>query len=515
MQTAKLPRIVICAIALTGIVVFSSCVPVIRAVGEVCSQPIIEVNTTEDATGRDEVCRPGERCTLRAALTTAAFCRDYPARNTQKTIGLPAGRTFLISSAYTSSRLFGRLEDAHRNRIAVGLPRIYGNVLIEGRDATIDGGDHFRLFHITEGGVLEIRNLTLTRASARVAAADGTVVSIGSAIYNEGRVVSVTSRFVRNDLTAIYNASLFGGNIGLPESAPSPMLSLRECILEENGRAILNEGTLDVTGGSFLSNRQPVDVPYRGGVLRDGSALYNIRTATVDGVTFSANVIERDYSGVVTSVNGQMTIRRSTFVRNRAPDGAVLDLEGPRSILIDQSSFVNNESWRVVSLLGGSGLRTVQRSTFDGGFGSAIVVCFADCFPSPGDGCTNLVLKDVTMHGFTATRAGLIVGSRCGAKISNSLIENARGPNCEFMATPVLEGRSLSSEGTCGFAVRGPARLGLLGLHGAATENRVPEIDSPALNAGSICLRADQRDAVRPTGTACDIGSIERQTNDQ
>ncbi|MFZ1722907.1 MAG: choice-of-anchor Q domain-containing protein, partial [Dokdonella sp.] len=53
--------------------------------------------------------------------------------------------------------------------------------------------------------------------------------------------------------------------------------------------------------------------------------------------------------------------------------------------------------------------------------------------------------------------------------------------------------------------------LGPLGDNGGATPTLLPDIDSPAINAGAddVCTATDQRGLERPQGSRCDIGAVE------
>lgn len=76
----------------------------------------------------------------------------------------------------------------------------------------------------------------------------------------------------------------------------------------------------------------------------------------------------------------------------------------------------------------------------------------------------------------------------------------------------------LVSDATCGLPAAPSALLGPLADNGGPTLTHLPGLGSPAIDAipagtAGLCdrtLATDQRGAVRPQGTACDIGSVER-----
>jgi hypothetical protein len=61
-----------------------------------------------------------------------------------------------------------------------------------------------------------------------------------------------------------------------------------------------------------------------------------------------------------------------------------------------------------------------------------------------------------------------------------------------------------------------PALLGPLADNGGLTQTHMLVAGSPAVDAGqcNVDIPSDQRQVARPQGVTCDIGAVERQSND-
>ena len=129
------------------------------------------------------------------------------------------------------------------------------------------------------------------------------------------------------------------------------------------GRALWNNGTLTVNGGSFESNKANV-----------AGAIYNAAGAalTVDGVTFASN--SSDIAGAINNRDGNVTITSSTFKDNdagKSMGGAIRndsgDIQRNGTITIKGSTFEDNKAGNGGAVWNGSdGKVDIADSTFKG-----------------------------------------------------------------------------------------------------------------------------------------------------
>lgn len=133
------------------------------------------------------------------------------------------------------------------------------------------------------------------------------------------------------------------------------------------GRALWNNGTLTVNGGSFEGNKANV-----------AGAIYNAADAdlTVDGVTFANNSSVNNVAGAINNRDGQVTIKKSTFTGNDSDTkagGAIANTAGSTeegklgTIIITGSTFEGNKAGNGGAVWNGSdGKVEIADSTFKG-----------------------------------------------------------------------------------------------------------------------------------------------------
>lgn len=166
------------------------------------------------------------------------------------------------------------------------------------------------------------------------------------------------------------------------------------------GRALLNNGTLTVDGGSFEGNQANV-----------AGAIYNNAGATlmVDGVTFASN--SSAIAGAINNNDGIVTIKKSTFKGNdagKSMGGAVRNNSGSapkQSITIKGSTFEGNKAGNGGAVWNGSdGKVEIADSTFKGN--TALV---GDA--QQGGAITNADQMTITGSTFEGNQAGKIGGA--------------------------------------------------------------------------------------------------------
>lgn len=451
--------------------------------GDTCNQPVIVVTTTEQGTDPDALCLPGQECTLRAALNTAALCGDAV------TIRLQQDGVYILSSGYVAGSALQNRNNAHELRVgAVALPRIYNDVVIEGVDghnATIRlEGPRARFFHIPNGGRLTLRNIILQGGRGPYDAGRSLFENgAGSTLYNEGTLIAENLTVKDSkDRHAVYN------------NAPGASALFKNCLFDSNlGAVLLDDGQVSIEDNTrFINNTMPYVGGYHGSVFYVRGGELNIRGATIErnGISGSFGAIsEPIYIG-----GGQATIDQTTFKENAGVNAGSINLL--------------------------TGELSVTRSTFYGERSNAFgAIAFSH---SPGN---RLQITDVTIHACTATSesgAGGITVSGVSASgsvvIANTVISNNLPRNGGFLYPPTLANTCMSTDGSCpGFTViSNPNFAGdAPGNYGGPTETLLPRIGSPLIDAGTFNKsRQDQRGQTRPFGAAADVGAVERQPGD-
>ena len=460
-----------------------------RNLRALCDQEVLVVNTTEVGADPGALCPPGEPCTLRSALLTAAFCAGT------KTIRLQSGATYTLNTEYVQSSR----DLLHNDRVGrVMLPRIFTNVIIEGEGegATIEipSFQFGRLFHVTQGGNLTLRNLTLRGGSPQ-------------AVYNEGYLTLDNVTFEGNrEVHAVYNKNI------LNEDSP-PNLIARNCEFRSNsGGAIHNDegGVAEIDNCDFLRNRYYM-------IRRDGGAALRITgggVTVLNGTKFSDNT-SYQYGSSIFINSGRLDVRASTFENDPSSTFESLHPEpmyingSTARVTIDQCTFTRNYGRQAgcINLINGN--LTITRSTFyqntTGSSGGAIF--------SFG----NLTLKDVTIHQNIARSKGAVAGINIAggtAEISNSVISNNLPQNYGVTIPIVSHHVNISTDGTHSAfrVISDPNFEGGLRNNGGLTETLLPAASSPLVNAGTDNMpRQDQRNGKRPVGGAVDVGAVERQ----
>ena len=334
---------------------------------------------------------------------------------------------------------------------------IYMDVIIDGGGFTVSGGGTTGIFKVPANIALTVKNLTFkdgyTDGGGYGAAIDASWAQIS--IYN--------SSFINN------SAHRHGGAIAS------------------------SSGNLNVYGSSFTGNKtrgfqtQPSD-PIQGA----GGAVYSYKgTISISGSSFSNNAAA-DSGGAVYNYEGDISISGSSFSGNSAADdgGAVYNYEG--DISISGSSFSGNKAEfngkgpithqnDGGAVYGPEGEISVSNSTFSGNSakrnGNAIAT---------SDGI--ITATHITSRGSVYTYDGTL-------NLRNSIIVEIKTYSG---ATVNQAGNLIGGDPKLGALTGSPAYFPLLP-------------GSPAIDAADAkyCLNADQTNAARPQGNACDIGAFE------
>ena len=197
----------------------------------------------------------------------------------------------------------------------------------------------------------------------------------GGAIYNsfytdnglgKGAGVTVTGTFSGNEATgkggAIYNDGTLDKNSTKPSGG---VMTITDATFDNNkadfvGGAIFNSGTLTVNDGSFDGNK-----------AGNGGAIYNATNATlkITGTSFTNNTAA-GWGGAILNSGATITVTDATFANNIAQGGAGGAIgnpaEGPSSVTISGTKFLNNHSVYDGGAIGNYGGMKIENCLFEG-----------------------------------------------------------------------------------------------------------------------------------------------------
>jgi CSLREA domain-containing protein len=508
----------------------------------------ITVNTTADGTG-------GPDCTLRDAITAAnsntpvGGCNAGHGADTiafsvsgQINLGstLPAvlrdltidgsSQSIIVSGQGTVRVLevgAGASLTLHKLTVADGVAANAGGILNSGTllvtNSTLSGnrtenfGNGGGIWN-TAGGTLIVRRSSFS--------GNGSDVTLGAGIYNDGRALVRKSSFSGNNADhggGIFNAaggtltirgSTFSGN-GAGEGGA--IHDIAAATLSIANSSFVGNFTTEGSGGA-ISSRDGTTVKvansvFSGNGAAQGGGISSRATLIVEHCIFSAN--GSDEGGAI-NILGTLKVVDSSFWGNEARGGGGIDLIG--SGTIRRSTFAgNNAEDGGAGIANGVGTLAVSNSTFAG---NTTMIPFGG---GPGGAIGNsgtLTLKSSTLFGNSATDGGGIsnIGS---ATLKNTIVAgNTQGGNC----SGVLDASStsnMSDDPTCGpgFTQVGLAdlNLGPLGDNGGPTQTIALGPGSVAIDAGDNAAAAglitDQRGTGYPriVNGRVDVGAFEVQ----
>jgi CSLREA domain-containing protein len=412
--------------------------------------------TAPDADGR-------RRCTLRAAIqeSNAYGFKPPPLPPNTVTIWLPNEIT-LPAGTYQLT-----IPQPSSGDITGGDLNITHSVTIRAAGASstfIDGNLQFRVFLIS-GGMVDISRVTIRNGKG------------GTSLPGAGVLVRSSAALRLSDCAVINNETdAPGGGI-----SNGGVLRITRCAVRNNkvpltggggtqysGGGIMNySGALATIDQSTISGNQAT----RGGGIRNAGGRLEITNSTVSG-----NVASKRGGGIMNS--GSANIAFTTITDNKAntmPGGSEPSVGGG---IFHEGAVADG----VVSI-GNSILakNTDNRSRFDAQFAP-------DCYTSPG--------STAEITSFRGNLIGILSPTTC--KLGGGIQLDQLGSP----ATPLDPG--LDALGSNG---------GLTQTHALLTSPAPsPAIDRANVTSGAPffdCPAIDQRDFVRPTGSACDAGAYE------
>jgi hypothetical protein len=304
------------------------------------------------------------------------------------------------------------------------------------------------------------------------------------------------------------------------------------------GGAIDNEGTLNVSGSTFVSNNTPYaygSAIYNAGTLHvsgstfalngtmygTGGAIYNRGTLNVDTSTFSGNTTWQ--GGAIANFYGSAVVDSSTFLRNWAEEGAGIWTVGnyeSNELIVSNSIFIQNQGVTDGSAISiNSTPTTVRNSTFSGNVGRSTVYVGT---PAPTTLLNNTFAGNnpssatISANHSTLTEGGNIFDTNWNSCSVGSIVDLGYNVDPTGGCTGNLSGTG---------DVSGDPTLGTLANNGGPTQTIALLSGSPAIdhiptsytyvdansNNVPLCPSTDQRGTPRPQGNAtfCDAGAFE------
>ena len=185
-------------------------------------------------------------------------------------------------------------------------------VIINGNDAILDAQGKSNIFVISKNANLTLNKLTLTNGNAKN----------GGAIYNNG------------------------------------ILAIDDCNLNSNSASnagvLYNYGSSTITNSKFMSNS-----------AANGAAIISNSNLIVLNCEFVKNKISHSY-GVISIDRGMATILNSTFKNNGESDeGSCIFNRKPGNVTVRGSKFIQNRAYSYAGAINNDGTMLIEDSIFD------------------------------------------------------------------------------------------------------------------------------------------------------
>lgn len=368
------------------------------------------------------------------------------------------------------------------------------NTSVTTNTATLGGGFYQNFGNFT----VEDSTIRGNQASSNGGAGDfngghvtvsGSLVRDNSADFGGGFSVASGNLFISDATQLIYNNALYqgGGIYGNPYARVS---ILQDSEISYNETSSGSGGGIYHTGYSLLVSAATVASNSVGGANSRGAGIYiyNGGSTVIAFSSIGGNVATNGAGGVYfggDSAEDSLEIVYSLLLLNSAgtnKEGANFLQDTPGHADIVNSTLSSGIGASQLNLLDGTA--TLTHATVYNGIG--------------GEG--------VRRDGGTLTlQNSIVAGHAFGAECIGTITVPASVPN-------------LANDNSCGASIiDSDAGLEPLADNGGDTQTHIPAADSPAVDAASAAVcnleivnGADQRFYIRPYGSACDLGAVER-----
>jgi hypothetical protein len=402
------------------------------------------------------------------------------------------------------------------------------------------------------GGVLNAGSLTIENSTI-----NSNTANIGGGITNQ-KFMTITNCIVDQNY-----ASSWGGGIFLDNSSSNTpdltAITIQNSVISNNtanhsvsgsggGGLFSYNSTVNLSKTTVIGNHVNgasqkgggIHIYYRsvaeitdsiitGNTADRGAGIYNEFESQLDiqGTAITNNIAGRPGGGIYNEEESTIHIYDCTISENTSTTGGGGIYNYDESTIIISGSLISNN--RVIGAYSGGGIFNMVYSSV-----SIVNSTFSqNSAGSYGGGIDNsyysvVSTQQVTFEGNRATDGGSDIASRHGTLTQPSVIYleasilsgDISSGNCyretgTAEAYVVDKGYNIVDDGSCltaGTSFTADPKLGLLQDNGGDTNTHELLNGSPAIDAipeGSCDLGIDQRGALRPQGSGCDIGAFE------
>jgi hypothetical protein len=392
---------------------------------------------------------------------------------------------------------------------------------------------------------------------------------IGGGIYADSRVD------IQNGLVAFNSAVQYGGGINLDVNSN---MNLRNTDVRNNsvdgsagicnGGGIATAAILVIDGGSVSLNAA---INGNGGGICNagnlsmsnnrveqnvaeirGAGIYNYGTATISNTRVQSNTAKSLGGGIFQS-SKNLAITSTIFSGNQATYGGGMFVASLNGASVSHSTFYSNIGGSEGGAVNNQGTFYAEFSSFvtnstsyqtgaggairNGGVLNVVISTFANNSAAYDGGAISnsgdADLASVTLFGNQA-KNGSTLSHHSGPSgvfsLANTILGRAQvvtGGNCYVPAGSLnvftSKDYNISNDASCAASLTKPndqnnitdLKLGALADYGGRTLTFLPAANSPVIDTGNCGSgKLDQRELPRPLTRGCDIGAVERQTND-
>ena len=210
-----------------------------------------------------------------------------------------------------------------------GLPSITTPIIINGKDNELYRNEAvsetFRIFHVADTGILNLKDITLSNGMADETNGGMTADQHGGAIYNAGTLI------VENSLLQDNYALTLGGAI-FASTATTTTIDTTD-IFDNNaayGGAIRNVGDVTITNSRLKGNR----------ATNWGGGIHNGGTLTIQNSTIAGNYAVQNTGGVFNA--GTLALEQSTVAGNADGNGVA---GGINNYQTNTATIANSVIW--------------------------------------------------------------------------------------------------------------------------------------------------------------------------
>jgi hypothetical protein len=367
------------------------------------------------------------------------------------------------------------LDDASLDVVGVTITGTDGVRLWGSVDLTVESSS------IADASAGVITEVPASDGSSRVAVVDSSVTGAAGAVDLEGGDVTVTGSVLENNGFAVQGTGV---------------VEVLDSSVSENEYGIIGAAELRIRGSVLDENQQAAIFLLPSG--SDPEVDVEVRSSSLSG---NENALEVR--------GGEVRIYDSEVRGNEQAGLALLDrTDADLPDLVVERSTISENARGIET----TGEVVLQQTTVSGNWRTGIESSYLHADRSTIAG--NARDPDDAYHEVDAGQlaaTGSIIGDGRDREPECSIDEVILSSFTLYGDVACLDGATPPAVPPAGDLVGVDPLLGPLGDNGGPTDTRLPGFLSPALDAAGGCSGTDQRGVVRPQGTACDMGAVERE----